>query len=566
LSANGHDGAAAKRGDPVTPWARRVVAGKVIAGPGVRAACQRHLDDLTRAAALGIVWKPAHARWAITFFSNLKHTRGEWAGRPLTLEPWQAFIVGSLWGWRMRDDGTRRFREAYIEVPRKNGKSTLASGIGLLLAFFDEEAGARVYAAATKKDQAKIVWEQAKEITQHTPALARRITPGAHALTIASTGQKFEPLGADTDVLDGLDVSGAIVDELHAHKTSAMVDVLRTATVSRRQSLIFYITTAAKERTGICGIQHDYAEAVLAGRVEGVDWFAFIASADPGDDWRAESTWRKANPNFGVSVRPDRLKRDAARAAEMPALQSAFRRLHLNEWLQQDNRAVDEAVWRRCGQDYGIEALRGRVGVIGLDLAARIDVTAATFVALDEDDGITVWPLLFIPEDNIEKRVKRDRGAPFDVWVANGHVIATPGNLIDAAVVRRELVAFADVVHAPTLAMDPWQAATLGTDLRGDGFEVVEVPQRMPYLAEPTKHFLALLETGKLRHPNNPCLDWMAGNLALVIDAQGNMMPNKGRAAGRIDGISALITALSRLMVKPEGEESAYADHGLVVL
>jgi phage terminase large subunit-like protein len=557
-----------KASDPITTWARRVQAGKVVAGPHVRAACARHLADLERQVQLGIVWKPQTARWAVAFFAHLMHTRGEWAGKPFVLEPWQAFIIGSLWGWRDATTGYRRFREAYVEVPRKNGKSSIAAGVALLLAFFDEEPGARVYCAATKRDQAKLVWDHAKEIAGRTPALAKRIHLGAHTLSIAAASQKLEPLGADTDVLDGLDVHGAIVDELHAHRTSAMVDILKTATVARRQPLVFYITTAGKERKTICGAFHDYALQVLtsADGLVGVEWFSFIACGDDKDDWRKESTWRKANPNYGVSVSAAALKKDAAKAEQIPVNQSAFRRLHLNEWLQPDNRAIGLQQWAAAGRaDVTLDALAGRRCFAGLDLSARLDVTALVLVFDDPDGGIALLPYFFIPEDNIAARVQRDRGAPFDAWVADGLVEATPGNLIDYQAIRRKLVELGALVQVDTVATDPWNAAALGTDIRADGFDLVEVPQRMTTLSEPTKHLLALLESGKLRHPNHPCLDWMASNLALLIDARGNQMPDKGRSTGRIDGLVAAITALSRLMLAPTGE-SAYADHGLVTV
>jgi phage terminase large subunit-like protein len=557
------------KADATTRYARQVVAGQIAAGSLVRSACQRHLDDLQKykPATAPYRWMPTKAAWAIEFFGHLIHTRGEWAGKPFVLEPWQAFIVGSLWGWRPRHNpDRRRFREAYIEIPRKNGKSTLAAGIALLLAFFDEEAGAQVYCAATKRDQAKIVWEQAKEIASRTPALAKRLGLGARALTRTVAGQKLEPLGADVDVLDGLDVHGAIVDEIHAHRTSGMVDVLKTGAMARRQPLLFYITTAGRERATICGEQHAYSEKVLAG-LEAADWFAFIACADEGDDWRKESTWRKANPNFGVSVNVETLKQQAMRAEALPLYQSGFRRLHLNEWLQPDNRAVNAAHWNACARPgLYLEARRGQSCFAGIDLSVKLDVTALVLVFADPDNVVSCFPYFFIPEGNVAARVARDRGAPFDVWIANGQVQATQGQLVDYAAVRRRLGELGQVVKVEGVGLDPWNAASIGTDLTADGFTVIEVPPYMRHLSEPTKNFLALVETGKLHHPGHPCLDWMAGNLSLRLDAQGNMMPDKGRSTGRIDGISALIFALSRLMLNAPEEGSAYADHGLVVV
>lgn len=554
--------------DPVSKWAQTVVDGQVPTNALVKAAAERHLRDLERyrlKTAL-YVWAPAKAKWAIDFFAHLTHTRGEWAGQPFILSGWQAFIVGSLWGWRLRATGLRRFREAYVEIPRKNGKSTIAAGIALLLAFFDDEAGAQVYCAATKRDQAKIVWTQAKEIVLKSPALKRRLAAGARTIVRELDGQKLEPLGADVDVLDGLNVHGGIVDEIHAHRTSGMVDVLKTGALSRRQPLMFYITTAGRERATICWEQHAYSEKVLNG-LDAPDWFAFIACADEGDDWRKPATWQKANPNFGVSVNVAILEQQARRAEAMPLYQSAFRRLHLNEWLQPDNRAIDAGAWAACGRaGLLLEARRGEVCFAGLDLSARLDVTALTLVFRADDDIVTVFPYFFIPAENVAARVARDRGAPFDTWVADGLVEATPGQLIDYTAIRARLLALAEVVKIEAVALDPWNAAALGTDLTSDGHTVVEVPPFMRHLSEPTKNLLALIETTKLHHPANPCLDWMAGNLALRIDAQGNMMPDKGRSTGRIDGISALILALSRLMLNQPEEGSAYADHGLVVV
>ncbi len=560
--------ARAKSGaDPVTAWATRVVAGAVIAGPLVQAACRRHLGDRGTAKARGFRWSPARARWAIDFFANLVHTEGEWAGQPFVLMPWQAFIVGALFGW-LRADGRRRFREAYIEVPRKNGKSTLAAGLALLLAFFDEEAAAQVYCAATKRDQAKIVWGLARDMVLRRPALGRRIEVRATGLSILGTGQKLEPLGKDADSMDGLNIHGAVLDELHAHKTPAVVDVVRTAIVARRQPLIFYITTAGAERESVCFAQHTYGEKVLAGTLTDDAFFAFVAAPTPEADWRSERTWAEANPNLDISVKLEELRRLCEAAQAIPAHQTAFRRLHLNEWLQPDRRALDMGRWER-GATPGLTlaALAGRPCVVGLDLATRIDMTALVLVFPDLDGGISVLPYYFIPADNLLARVQRDR-IPIDVWVREGLVTATPGNITDYSFVYGRLLELAEQVAITAVASDPWNAAALNSRLQADGFPVIEVRQGYKTLSEPTKQFQALVQAGKVRHPAHPCLTWNAGNLALLTDAQGNLMPDKARSTGRIDGISALITALTRVLDGPgqEPATSSYADHRLLII
>jgi phage terminase large subunit-like protein len=552
--------------DPVTPWAGKVVAGKVLAGPLVQAAARRHLDDRAHAKARGLKWSPTRAARAIEFFSFLPHVEGEWAGRPFLLQPWQQFVVGSLFGW-LRTDGRRRFREAYVEIPRKNGKSTLAAGLALLLAFFDDEQAAHVYCAATKKDQAKIVWGLARDMVQRTQALRRRIDVRVNGLSILAAGQKLEPLGKDADSMDGLNVHGGILDELHAHKSADVVDVVRTATVARRQPLLVYITTAGQERDTVCWAHHDYGQKVVEGILADDAWFVFIAAAERGADWTQEPTWACANPSFGVTVKAESLRQLCEAAQKVPSQQSAFRRLHLNEWLQADRRALDMRHWDGCAdRALTLEAMAGKPCVAGLDLSTRIDMTALVLVFAEEGGALAVLPFFFIPEDNIAQRVQRDR-VPVDVWVREGLVTATPGNITDYSFVYARLLELSERCPVQAVASDPWNAAALNSRLMADGFTVIEVRQGFRSLSEPTKQFQALVGAGKLRHPAHPCLTWNAGNLALLTDAAGNIMPDKARSTGRIDGVSAIVSALSRVLLGPEeGLTSSYADHRLVVV
>ena len=536
-------------GSSVADYANAVVAGGIPAGVLVGKACERHLADLEHGSDRGLVFDGAAAQHAIDFFGFLKHYKGEWAGQPFTLRPWQAFIIGSMFGWK-RADGTRRFRDAYVEVPRKNGKSTLAGGAALYLEVADGEPGAEVYSAATKRDQARIVFNTAQEMVAATPALRRRIRVFRNRLVVPATRSKFEPLGADVDTLDGLDVHGAIIDELHAHKTRAAVDILDTATGARRQPLSLKITTAGSDRTSVCWEEHDYAVKVIEGLIDDDETFAFIATIDEGDDWADEAAWQKANPNYGVSVKPDDLRRKCAKAQKMVSAQNAFRRRHLDEWTEQVDRWVDLAVWDQGGTEFDPAPLVGRECIGGLDLSTKLDISAFQLV-FPPEDGSLIWHVIshfFVPEENVQKRQRKDR-VPYDAWVKAGLMEATPGDIIDYDVIRRRINQQAELYVIREIAFDSWNAAQIGTQLMTDGFRMVEIRQGTRSMGGPSKDFEALVVARRLNHGNNPALRLMMANTAIRKDANDNYMPDKAKSNGRIDGIVATIMALGRAMV-----------------
>lgn len=534
-----------KPDNAVTAFARATVRRKGAAHL-VKLACARHLRDLKRG---DVYFDAAKAAWAIEFFSHLRHSKGASAGTPFILEPWQAFIVGSLFGWRMSKGGPRRFRTAYVEVPRKNGKSTLSAGIALLLAFFDDEAGAEVFCAATKRDQARIVFEEAQRMVKASPSLKKRITSFVGNLHIQATAQKLQPLGADADSMDGLNIHGAIVDELHAHKTRAMVDVLETATGARRQPLIFYITTAGYDRHSVCWERHAYTERVLEGTLQDDQTFGFISAADEGSDYRDPKTWAKANPNLGVSVSVDDLERKARRAAEIPAEQNAFRRLHLNQWTEQEVRWLDMAVWGECSGPVDWKELRdelqGSPCWLGMDLASTLDITA---VVGWFPERLAVVPFFWIPEVGMRQRSDRDR-VPYDQWVAEGAVFVTPGEVTDQDQIERFI--FEQLVpkyQVREIAFDPWNATQLATRLTTGGAQMVSIGQTIAMMAESVKRIEELVVGRKLIHGGHPVLRWMASNAETRADAYGNrkiVKPDRG-STKRVDGMVALAMAVSR--------------------
>jgi phage terminase large subunit-like protein len=494
----------------------------------------------------------------------LKHSKGVHAGQAFTLSPWQQFITGSLDGWK-RTDGKRRFRVAYEEIARKNGKSTFLAGTGIKTTFFDGEAGAEGYCAATKRDQARIVFDEMRRMVMRTPGLRSRIKAGASNLHQDATACKLEPLGADADTLDGLNVHFAAIDEVHAHKTRAVVDVIETATGARSQPLIVYITTAGYDRTSVCWELRNYSVQVLEGIFEDDTWFAYIATIDEGDRWQDEAVWVKANPNLGISVNLDDLQRKAEKAKRLPTAQNAFRRLHLNEWTEQSERWLPLEEWDACADAVDVED--GRNGFIGLDLSSTRDLSSALLVFPDADGVLDLMPVFWIPEQSIESgsvmRAERDK-EQLRNWIEQGLIRATPGNVIDYDVIRRDLNELAERFMLREIAYDPWNATQLVTQLQGDGFECFPLRQGFSSLSAPAKELEARVLSRRIRHGGHPVLRWMASNVAVEMDAAGNIKPSKKASTEKIDGIVALVIALDRV-TRHEGP-SVYESRGLLAL
>lgn len=587
----------------VTDYAERVLSGEIVAGRLVRLACERHLRDLEDGHERLLRFDDEKAQKVARFFGFLRHSKGEWAGRALELRPWQAFILGSIFGWQ-REFGQcpgclswlplrpadrrlvcavcfgeepaepqttgwyRRFRTAYQEVARKNGKTTLKAGVALYLAFFDEEPGAEVYAASTKKDQSRILWDEASRMVKAAPALKKRITvyDGKGNMNIPGTASKFEPLGADTDGTDGLNPHGCVVDELHAHKSRSMVDVLETATGARRQPLIDYITTAGHNRQSVCWEQREYGVRVLEGVIQDDSYFAYIATIDEGDDWTDPAVWIKANPNLGVSVKMADLETKCDKAKQLPSAQNAFKRLHLDIWTESAERWLTHELWGGCGGEFDAEELRERRWFWGLDLADTDDLAAFCMVAKPEDEGepwYVVWRF-WMPRENVRARVERS-GVPYDVWMEAGFIKGTPGNVIDYDVIRADINALAGDFNLREGWADPWQAKQLLGQLEGDGLTVGEVHQGYAHLSSPSKKLEELLGSQALRHGDNPVAKWMAANVVKEEDAYQNIKPSKKKSSEKIDGIAALVMAIGAAEASTDAP-SVYETRGLTFL
>jgi len=570
---------------PAEQYAQDVVAGIIVAGRLVRLACERHLDDLAHAQNRGLYFDREAAQFALDFFPLLRHYKGrEWKGKPVTLEAWQQFIIWSIYGWK-KVGGMRRFRTAHLEVAKGNGKTTLCAGIGLELLVADGEAGAEIYSAATKKDQARIVHADATAMRDASPSLSKRIQKFRDNLSIPADHSKFEPLGADKDTLDGPRPHGLILDELHAWKSRGVLDVLEEGMGKRLQPLAVRATTASDGSEGVYQQEHEYAEQVLEGTVKDDALFAYIATLDKGDDWRDERNWIKPNPNLGVSVKIEELRERAGKAGAQPSYLNSFLRFRMNVVTQGESAAIRPEDWKACvgyslaGKDAKVlrgeieRALEGESCFIGADLASTEDIAALVkvFPPTEERKLWVVIPHFYIPEDNIESKGREAR-EPYDVWKREGFITATEGNVIDYATIEAQVLADCERYDVREIAFDPWNATAFANDLQAAGVPISKLAkfaQTIANFAQPTKYLLEVLIPNRtLAHLANPVLTWMAKNLIVWTDPNGAQRPSKRKSLRKkIDGMVALLNALGRANSAPSHDGSAYsADRGVFLV
>lgn len=534
------------------------------------------------ATARGYFFDAAAGDRVVQFFEEyLHHHIGEWAGRPLLLELWQKTMLREIFGWmRPGDpdttgaatDPVRRFREAYIEIPRKNGKSEVGAGVGLFLTVADGEHGAQVYSSATKKEQARIVWGTAAKMIEASPELARFLTVLRSNISCEELGSKFEPLAADFKTQDGLNTHGNVIDEVHAHGDRRLIDVLQTSMGSRRQPLTFYITTAGEYNPESIGwMLHERAVKVLEGAIEDDSFFALVFAADEEDDFTDPVTWAKANPNMGVSVKESYLRTECEKAKQQPSYLNTFLRYHLDRWTQQRTRWITLEQWNACDEERSsleyeewVASLAGSLAFGGLDMSTKIDITAF-ILAVPREDDLALIARFWCPEERILERSRKDR-VPYDAWARDGWLTATPGDVVDYDRVKDDIVQLCSGYELRDIGFDPWNATQIATQLGGEGLTMVEVRQGYKSMSEPSKAFEARVVSKTLRHGGHPVLRWMVSNVGIRQDTNENIMPDKSTQTGRIDGVVASIIATSRLIVDPADGGSVYETRGLLTL
>lgn len=533
-------------------YAEDVVAGRIPACKYVRQACQRQLDDLAR-ADWAYTFDEQRAAHVCRYIELLRHVKGRWArhNERIRLEPHQIFRLTTVFGW-VDAKGRRRFKMAYTELPRKNGKSLEAAGVALYCLTADQEPGAEVFSAATTRDQAKVVWDVARRMVDKDPGLRRRFgcATGAHSIYVEHTASSFKALSRDQQGNhDGYNLHCGIVDELHAHKTRDIWDVLETATGSREQPLIWAITTAGSNRAGICYEQRAYVIKILEGVVEDPAYFGIIYTIDEGDEWDDPATWQKANPNWGVSIDPEDIERKARKAMQMASARNNFLTKHCNVWVNADTAWMDMRAWERCADPtLSPEDFLGEPCLEALDLASKVDIAAKLQLFAREIAGVThyyAFGRYYLPEAAAED----GRNSQYEGWALEGRLVLTPGNVTDYEYIKADLRDDASRFEITEVPYDPFQATQLSGELLAEGFPMVEIRPTVLNFSEPMKELEKLVLAGRLHHDGCPVLAWMISNVVCHTDAKDNIYPRKEFPENKIDGAVALIMAIARAMV-----------------
>lgn len=524
-------------------YAADVLGGKIPACKWVKLAADRQLADLKTYAGSRspYVFDENEANRVCKFIELLTHTKGELAGTRIHLEPWQVFILTTVFGWLRRADGGRRYRRAYVEVSRGNGKSTLCSGIGLYCLLADREGGAEVYSFATTRDQAKIVFGDAKVMAERNAPLRNKfgLQVLANALYVPTSNSTFQAKSAEGSTLDGLNTHLAIIDELHAHKTRAVYDVVETSTGKRKNSLMFVITTAGFDTSGICYEVRTMVTKVLEKSVVDETQFGIIYGLDEGDDWTTVEALEKANPNWDISVRPEIITSLMKKAIALPSAVNNFKTKHLNIWCSASSAWMDMQAWEAGEINVDRSDFEGQPCYIGLDVGAKNDVTAKVLL-FPVGKSFVVFADFYLPEAAVEKSTN----SQYRGWVEEGWITQSGGAMTDLARIEEDIRDDLSRFDVKGIAYDPWNALQLATNLGNDGAPMVEYRNTVQNFSDPMKSLEALVQDKRVNHDGNPVLRWMMGNVVAKLDAKDNIFPRKERYENKIDGVVALIMAL----------------------
>lgn len=526
-------------------YARGVLSGRIPACSLVKKACERQLDDLDRYGDGKRFIYDAEAGDRICWFiEHLTHVKGELAGQEIKLEPWQVFILHTTFSWKTTE-GIRRFRRVYIEVPRGNGKSSLSSGVALFCLCGDREPGAEVYSFATTRDQAKIVFGDAKEMARQNPKLKRAfdLQVLATSLYVPKTNSYFQAKSAEGSTLDGLNTHLAVIDELHAHKTRAVYDVVETSLGKRRNSLMWVITTAGFDTAGICYEVRSFVKQILNKEAQDESQFGIIYGLDEGDDWTSEEALHKANPNWGVSVRPEIITSLQAKAIARPSAANNFKTKHLDVWCSAASSWMDMPAWNLCRRSIALSDFEGFDCYMGLDLGAKNDLTAKVLVFPVEENGrlnYYVFGTYYAPRAALLK----SGNSQYDGWETLGYLKVTEGAVTDFNQIEADILEDCSRFRVKSVAYDPWQATQLATRLSDNDVPMVEYRNTVQNMSDPMKWLEALVQDKRLIHEGDPALTWMMGNVVAKRDFKDNVFPRKEVYENKIDGAVALIMAL----------------------
>lgn len=538
-------------------YARDVVAGRVDACDLVRFACERHLNDLKREQRKNFPYRfDREAGERICKFAELmEHVKGIWKGQKITLQPWQCFSLAVPFGWKRKGDGFRRFREVYEEVPRKNAKSTLSAIIGNYMFSADEEGGAEVYSGATTEKQAWEVFGPARQMTMSVNGYAAHygIEVNAKNMNIEESGSKFEPVIGNPG--DGASPHCAIVDEYHEHRTPDLYDTMVTGMGARTQPMLVIITTAGTNLAGPCYAKRNEAVQMLRGDIQNDELFAVIYTIDDEDDWEDFAVWKKANPNFGVSVFEDFLRSRHREAVNNANRQNIIRCKHLNQWLNADVAWMNMAAYRKCfDPDLLLESFEGEPCWIAVDLASKTDL-AAMEIIFERDGHIHRFGGYYLPSDTVRK----PENTHYQTWEYEGWLTVTPGAITDYSYIEDDLLDLRSRFEIQEVAYDPFQATQFATRMMAEGFPMVEVGATVRNFSEPMKSVEAHILSGTWHHNGDPVMQWSMSNVVGHYDKKDNIFPNKERPENKIDPVVAHIMGMNRILSEREDEEATQA-------
>jgi phage terminase large subunit-like protein len=511
----------------------------------------------------------ARADYVVSFIECLCHTKGRWAGKPFILMPWQERIIRDVFGI-LKPDGHRQFSTAYIEIPKKNGKSELAAAIALYLLFGDGEASPEVYGAAADRAQASIVMDVASQMVRLTPALERRskILTANKRIACRTNNGFYQVLSAEVGTKHGLNVSGLVLDEVHAQPNRKLYDVLTKGSGdAREQPLYFLITTAGTDTNSICYELHQKAEDIIEGRKNDPTFYPVIYGAGMDEDWTDPKVWKKANPSLGETITMDKVRAACESAKQNPGEENSFRQLRLNQWVKQSVRWMPMDKWDACAFPADPEDLEGRVCYGGLDLSSTTDLTSfcLVFPPEEDDEPYYILPYFWLPEDTLTLRVNRDH-VPYDVWERQGYIQTTEGNVVHYAFIEKFIEKLGEKYNIREIAFDRWGAVQMVQNLEGMGFTVVPMGQGFASMSPPTKELMKLTLEKKLAHGGHPVLRWNMDNIFIRTDPAGNIKADKAKSTEKIDGAIACIMALDRaIRCGNDTSESVYDTRGLLV-
>ena len=506
----------------------------------------------------------------IDFIQCLKHTKGEFHGQPFHLLPWQEKIIRDVFGTVRDDDlSMRQYTTAYIEIPKKNGKSELGAAIALNMLINDDEWKAEVYSCASDRQQAAIVFDVAVDMVRQSPALMKRvkIIPSTRRMIYQPTGSIYQVLSSEVATKHGLNVSACIFDELHTQPTRALYDVMTQGSGdARKQPLWFLLTTAGTDRNSICWEAHQKALDILEGRKNDPRFYPVLFGLPDDADWTSEENWYRANPSLDHTITIDKVRDAFRKAQETPADENQFRQLRLNQWVKQSVRWMPMDKWDECGGVVDPYALEGRACYAGLDLSSTSDLTALVLVfpPISEDEPYIALPFFWLPEETLSLRVRRDH-VPYDQWAKRGYIQTTEGNVVHYGFIERFICELGERYDIREIAHDRWNATMMVQTLEDDGFTMVPFGQGFKDMSPPTKELMRIVLEHRLCHGGHPVLRWNMDNAFVRTDPAGNLKLDKEKSTEKVDGAVALVMALDRAM-KNQGGDSVYNHRGLLIL